>query len=652
MDNIIRILPKIHTPDDVKHLKFGCLGCLAEEMRQTIIETTAKNGGHLASNLGMVELTIALHRVFNCTCDGGKTGDAIVFDVSHQAYAHKLLTGRYEKFHTLRQSGGLSGFTNREESAYDVVTAGHSGSAISTAIGIAEANRIRRKNSWVVAVVGDGSFTNGMVYEALNQLAAKKLRLILVLNDNEMSISKNVGGLSEYLAYIRTSEGYFNLKCHTRQAMERIPYLGTGLLNATRHVKNVIKRITNAETWFESFGLDYIGPANGNNIAQMITVLNEAKKKNCPVVVHVRTKKGLGYAPSEEHPENYHSIGAFQLTSGDAMEPITKKFEEPKQNFTQLVETELVRAARENEKICAITAAMTAGCGLSAFAEQYPERFFDVGIAEEHQIAMAGGLSIAGMLPVAVLYSTFSQRVFDQMWHDVALQGAKAVFLFSHAGLVPGDGITHQGIYDNALFRRLPDVRIYSPDSFEEWRKDFTHSLKYKGISILRYPKGREAVYPDEICWTGTAKEFTPYKTCVIGDGEKNMLLLTYGRITENVIRAVLAVLQDAPGWRFTVIALEQIAPLPLDDALLELLHSADKVLFVEEHIRSGGTAEALTSDDRVNRRIAIAAIEDTHVPHGELNYLMKFCGLDVDSIRDRIYTEISHIGKLWIEMK
>lgn len=649
MDNTIRILSKIHSPKDVARLKPECLSRLADEIRQTIIETTAENGGHLASNLGMVELTIALHRVFDCTCDGGRTGDAMVFDVSHQAYAHKLLTGRYPQFPTLRKAGGLSGFTNREESPYDVVTAGHSGSAISTAIGMAEANRLQKKKSWVVAVIGDGSFTNGMVYEALNQLAAKKLRLILVLNDNEMSISKNVGGLSEYLAYIRTSEEYFDLKYHARQIMERIPVVGEKLVNTARITKDIVKRLTNSETWFESFGLEYIGPANGNDIHQMITVLNEAKKKNCPVVVHVRTKKGLGYAPSEEHPERYHSIGAFSLNSAEAQESAIS--EPAKRTFTQLAGEELVRAASENKKICAITAAMTEGCGLTEFADRFPERFFDVGIAEEHEITMAGGLSIAGMIPVAALYSTFAQRTFDQVWHDVALQRTKAVILLSHAGLVPGDGITHQGIYDNALFQRL-DAHIYSPDTYADWKSAFAKSLADEGISIVRYPKGSEAEYPADVQWLKNSEGFSPYKTCEIGCGEKNMLLLTYGRITENVVKAAAAVSADMPNWSFTVAALEQIAPLPLDEKLLGKIHSADKVLFVEEHIRSGGIAESLASDARVTRHIPIAAIEDARVPHGDLGYLMKFTGLDKDSIADRIRAEISHAGRIRIEME
>lgn len=649
MDNTIRILPKIHTPRDVRRLKSGCLNRLAEEIRQTIIETTAENGGHLASNLGMVETTIALHRVFDCTCDGGRTGDAFVFDVSHQAYAHKLLTGRYPQFSTLRKAGGLSGFTNREESPYDVVTAGHSGSAISTAIGIAEANRLLKKESWVVAVVGDGSFTNGMVYEALNQLAARKLRLILVLNDNEMSISKNVGGLSEYLAYIRTSESYFNLKYHAREALERLPVIGDKLVDTAKITKDIVKRLTNSETWFESFGLEYIGPANGNNIGQMITVLNEAKKKNCPVVVHVRTKKGLGYAPSEEHPERYHSISSFSLNSAEAQEPV--KSEPSMPTFTQLVGRELVSAAEKNRKICAITAAMTEGCGLTEFAERFPARFFDVGIAEEHEVTMAGGLSIAGMLPVAVLYSTFAQRVFDQVWHDVALQQTKAVFLLSHAGLVPGDGITHQGIYDNALFQRL-GAKIYSPDTFADWKAVFDKALQDEGVSVVRYPKGGEAEYPAGVHWNVKNQGFVPYKTCTIGCGEKNMLLLTYGRITENIVRAAMDVCSDLSGWRFTVVTFEQIAPLEPDEELLAKIHTADKLLFVEEHIRSGGIAESLASHAKVTRHIPIAAIEDSRVPHGDLAYLMKFTGLDKTSIAERIRTEISRAGKFRIEME
>ena len=642
MKESIKILPKIKSPSDVKRVRECCLTSLADEMRRVIVDTVSKNGGHLASNLGMVETTLAIHRVFDLP------KDSVVFDVSHQAYAHKLLTGRYEKFHTLRQTGGISGFTNRNESEFDTVTAGHSGSAISTAIGIAEANRLKKNGAWTVAVVGDGSFTNGMIYEALNQLASKRLRLIVILNDNEMSISKNVGGLTEYLACIRTSSWYFDLKYHSRMMLEQLPVIGTELANAARMARDAVKRITNSETWFESFGLDYLGPADGHNIGQMINVLREAKKKNSPVVVHIKTVKGLGYAPSEEHPEKFHSVSSFDPVAEYLVEPKSKASDSRETTFTKVVSRTLVSTAENDSRICAITAAMTEGCGLGDFARLYPERFFDTGIAEEHAVTMAGGLSLGGMVPVTVLYSTFAQRVFDQMWHDVALQNTKAVFLFSHCGLVPGDGITHQGIYDAALFSRISGVKIYSPDTYTSFAKTFSRAMEDDGISIVRYPKGREAQYPEEIVFTEA--EFT--KTAEIGSGARQFLILTYSRITENCVKAAMKLAEEYPDFTFRVCSFGQIVPLTLTDELLDAIHASYKLLFVEEHIRSGGIGESLVSDSRIRRNVPIHAIEEPSVPCGDLESITKLCRMDPDSIAERIREEIGKALKYRIEIE
>lgn len=641
MKETLKILPKIHSSMDVRRIRECCLTTLAGEIRQVIVDTVSKNGGHLASNLGMAEITLAIHRVFDLP------RDSVIFDVSHQSYAHKLLTGRYREFGTLRQTGGLSGFTNRRESEYDTVTAGHSGSAISTAIGIAEANRLKQNGAWTVAVVGDGSFTNGMVYEALNQLASKNLRLIVILNDNEMSISKNVGGLSEYLTYIRTSGWYFDLKYYSKLMMERLPVIGEGLVGAARGAKNIVKRLTGSETWFESFGLEYLGPADGNDIGQMINVLAEAKKKNCPVVVHAQTVKGLGYTPSEEHPEKFHSIGAFSPEKY-LIEPASA-VPSSEATFTREAGRLLADYAADNTKICAITAAMTEGCGLGEFASRFPDRFFDTGIAEEHAVTMAGGLSIGGMIPVTVLYSTFSQRVFDQMWHDVALQDTKAVFLLSHCGLVPGDGITHQGIYDAALFSSINGVKIYSPDNFADFRDTFARAMADEGISIVRYPKGREAKYPDSVKFTHSASGL--YKTTRIGEGSRRFTIITYSRITENCVNAVLSLASAYPDCEFTICSLLQIFPLPDDAAFYSLIDSSDRLLFVEEHIRSGGIGEKLASSAKIRRTIPICAIENPHIPCGDLASISRITGLDSDSIASRIRKELNRAVKYRVEM-
>ncbi|MBQ8333538.1 MAG: 1-deoxy-D-xylulose-5-phosphate synthase [Clostridia bacterium] len=616
----MQILPKIKSPGDVRTLNKAELRTLAGEIRQTIIETVAKNGGHLASNLGMVETTIALHTVFDCP------EDAIVFDVGHQCYAHKLLTGRYERFETIRQWGGLSGFTNREESPCDTTTAGHSGSALSAAIGIAEAKRIAGDPSWTVAVVGDGSFTNGMVYEALNNLDNRNLRLVFLLNDNEMSISKNVGSLSNYLSFIRTSEGYFAFKMVLRKVFSKIPLVGKCLISAARHVRDTLKRLTNSETFFENLGLKYIGPVSGNDVNRMISVLEEAKSKCCPVIVHAITKKGLGYSPAQEHPERFHSTGGFPLNDTDDGAAAVQN--PPKSTFTSEFSDFICEKAAENGKICAVTAAMTDGCGLAKFAEKFPDRFFDTGIAEEHAITMAGGLSIGGMLPVVVMYSTFSQRVFDQLWHDVILQKTPMILMLSHSGLVPGDGVTHQGIYDVSLFSRLPGVHIYTPDTYNEMRKSFNESLGYKGLSVIRYPKSAEAVYDCAFENCGS------WKKTAIGNGTKETAVITYGRIAGNVVKAAEKLNEMNPESRYSIVVLEKICPLPMDE-IGPVCENAERVVFVEEGLRSGGIGEAFAA--RLGREVEILAVEDGLLPHGSTDDLMKLTGLDVQSLVKRI---------------
>ena len=622
------ILEKINSPADVKRLSEKELRALAGEIRQTITETAAKNGGHLASNLGSVDAEIALHRVFSCP------DDTIVFDVGHQAYAHKLITGRREIFSTLRQSGGMSGFTNRTESEYDTVTAGHSGTALSTAVGIAEANRLAGRKSYTVAVIGDGSFTNGMVYEALNQLCGKDLRLILLLNDNTMSISKNVGGMPEYLSRVRTSEKYFTAKLKTKRAFMHIPLIGKALVTGTGAVKDFVKRTLGAETWFESLGLDYIGPVNGNNIHRLTAVLEEAKSKEHPVVVHITTKKGLGFPPAEEHPEKFHSTSPFRLDDGA---PLTEKA----RTFTDEASDILVNAADNDKGITAVTAAMADGCGLSRFAKQFQDRFFDVGIAEEHAVTFASGLSLGGhadgVKPVLVMYSTFSQRVFDQLWHDFCLQNKEKndlslTLMLSHAGFVQGDGVTHQGIYDVALLSRLPDVTIYSPDTFADLRKYTSAALSSKGLTVVRYPKSGENVYGDAY----TEKD--DYKEFVFGgeNSGKSEVVVTYGRVAKNAIAAAKRYAEEEK-LRVTVAVLGKIHPLPGSDEFVSLIKEADKVTFVEEGIRSGGIGEALATRGLTKAPMKIIAVDDGYIRAGSIEEIERRLGLDERGILSKL---------------
>ena len=627
--NRTAILPSLRSPADLKSLSASEITALAAEIRAEILAAVSENGGHLASNLGMVEATLALHRVFDCA----PQADSFVFDVGHQCYAHKLLTGRYDRFRSIRTGGGLSGFTNRNESPYDTMTCGHSGSSVSAAMGIAEANRLKYGTGpsapWTVAVVGDGSFTNGMIFEALNSLAGRKLNLIILLNDNEMSISKNVGGLSKYLSYIRTSEGYFTFKLVLKRLFSAIPLVGGHLVNAARAVKDLLKRVTNSESLFENLGLEYIGPVNGNDYRRMVNVLEEAKSKTGPVIVHMKTKKGMGYPPAEEHPERFHSASPFDPETG-----VSRKASSAP-TYTSVLSAHLCRMAETDDRICAITAAMTEGCGLTEFSRRFPERFFDVGIAEEHAAALAGGLALSGTgkVPVLVLYSTFAQRVFDQLWHDIRLQNAHVVLALSHCGLVPGDGVTHQGLYDAALFRSIPGITVYSPATADELRADVDRAVSGEGLCIVRYPKDTAASW-ENVPFTETTSD---YKRASFGNVDAAKLLVcTYGRIAHDAA-AVLA----ETGIPAELLVLDRILPLPADKLhTLAASGTFTAAVVVEEGVRSGGIGEAIAAEFAASASplpTHILAVDDPLLPHGPLDYLKKTAGLDRETLAERL---------------
>ena len=619
-----RFLPNIHSPADLKKLSDRDIPALAAEIRQEIIGTLSENGGHLASNLGMVEATLALHRTFSCTAE--ERTDTIVFDVGHQCYTHKLLTGRYDRFRTIRQNGGISGFTNRQESPYDAMTCGHSGSSVSAAMGIAEANRLKygtgKDAPWTVAVVGDGSFTNGMIFEALNSLAGRQLNLIILLNDNEMSISKHVGGLSKYLSYIRTSESYFTFKLVLKRLFSAIPLVGNGLVRGARAVRDFLKRVTNSETFFENLGLEYIGPVDGNDYRRMVHVLEEAKSKPDPVIVHMKTKKGMGCAPAEEHPERFHSAAPFDIDTG------APKKSSSGITFTSVLSEQVCALAEQDDRICAITAAMTEGCGLAEVSRRFPDRFFDVGIAEEHAAALAGGLAMSGMTPVLVLYSTFAQRVFDQLWHDIRLQNAHVVLALSHCGLVPGDGVTHQGLYDVSLFRSVPDVTVWSPATADDLRRDLDRAVHGEGLCIVRYPKDTVQDWQN-IPFMETNEI---YKRTSFGSSKK-LLVLTYGRIAHDVA----AVLTDKKIPAELVI-LDRILPLPSDE-LCQIAASEPftAAVVIEEGVTSGGIGEAIAA--KLPLKTHIFAVDDPLIPHGSLDHIKKIAGLDRASLAERFRT-------------
>lgn len=607
------MLENIKSPADIKTLSDEELKTLAGEIRAEIVKTVSANGGHLASNLGAVELTLAMHRVFDCP------KDKLIFDVGHQCYAHKLITGRYGEFSTLRKFGGISGFTNVDESEYDAVTAGHSGPSISTALGIASTENLKGSDACTVAVVGDGSFTNGMIFEALNNCSGKKLKLIIILNDNGMSISKNVGGLSKYFSRIRVSGWYFNFKCFMKKYIARVPVVGRRTVNFARRIKNGIKRLFLSDNVFECLGLEYLGPVDGNDIEKLTEVLNEAATREECTVVHVRTKKGLGYDMAEKSPWKYHSASPFDIETGESVPA--------GMSFTAAVSEALCAEAEINEKLCTVTAAMSEGTGLDGFADLYPDRFFDVGIAEEHAVAFCGGLGLAGYHPVCVLYSTFAQRVYDQLFHDIVLQKVPFTFLLSHAGLVPGDGVTHQGLFDVPLFSSIPGVNIYSPDNYAEMRRLLHSSITSGGVNIIRYPKGPEMQY-DRNGFSRNGDVFVSMPEDPQG------VIVTYGRISSVAVKAA-----ELSKYKVGVVRVSRLMPLPINE-ILDSLAGVPFVYILEEGMRRGGFAERLSAhfvERGYSPKTVIHAVNGEFVPHGGQTELFVRFGFTPEEVARRV---------------
>lgn len=618
----LKMLENIKSPKDIKNMTYAELDELASEIRETIIETVSANGGHLASNLGMVEATIALHRVFNTP------EDKIIFDVSHQCYTHKLLTGRQAEFSSLRKHNGISGFTSTFESEYDTVIAGHSGTSLSTALGFAQAAKMNGEDKFAVAVIGDGSFTNGMAYEALNNCGNSDLNLIILLNDNEMSISPNVGGMHHSLSTIRTSKRYFTFKHMVKKVCESIPVIGGGLVSTAKHIRNLGKRLTVNYNIFESLGCDYIGPVDGNNIKKLEDALNEAKTKHRASVVHIITKKGKGYAPAEEHPENYHSTPAFDKSKG--LTPAEES------GFSAEFGKYMCELAAEDKRICAVSAAMIDGTGLKTFSERFPNRFFDTAISEEHAATFSAGLTKAGMRPVFAVYSTFAQRIYDQIFHDAALQKIPLVTAIDRAGIVGADGMTHQGIYDVSMFSGIPGIRIYSPETYTEMRRCFDAAFEGNTPAIVRYPRGKEAMY--------NRSGFTDFgDLTAMGKATPDAVIVTYGRICKNAYEAAL--LLEKLGISVRIIKLIQICPLNTDK-IFALSKGAELIYLLEEGIKSGSIAEkiasAMSEKNNQNMKCIIRAIDNSFVAHGSLEELLEDYSLDARSIAKEIYTALN----------
>lgn len=612
------MLENIKNPSDIKNLSYAELSSLSDEIREVIINTVSENGGHLASNLGMIESTIALHRVFD------SPNDKIIFDVSHQCYTHKLLTGRYGIFSTLRKYGGMSGFTNRAESEHDILNEGHSGSSISAALGIATANKLQGKDDHVIAVVGDGSLTNGMVYEALNNCSNKKLNLIILINDNEMSISKNVGGLHRYLTKIRTSNGYFTFKRKFEILLSAIPVIGNSIARILKLSKDALKRMFVRDTIFEDLGVVYVGPVDGHNIEKMTRVLEEAKNKHQCCVVHMITKKGRGYSLAENEPHKYHGVGHFDAEYG--IEP-----DDTGESFSSHFGSIMCDIAETDDKVCAITAAMCDGTGLYDFSQKYPERFVDVGIAEEHAITFASGLSVAGMKPVVALYSTFSQRVYDQVQHDVAVQGIPMIICLDRAGLVPNDGITHQGIFDYSIFTSVPNTTVYAPATYNELNSVMRSSIsEYKGITVIRYPKGGEIACSDALEQIGEGI------ACTNNVYNADVVIITCGRLTQCAYDAA-RVLEG----KHNVAILKLLKVFPIDHAVInEAVSKAKLVYILDEGYKEGGFGDKITSSIKTDAKVCVKSI-NSFVDHGSLPDLMQHFRFTPSQIADDIINQM-----------
>ena len=613
------MLEKINKPNDIHKIALADFPQLAEEIRQFLIESVSHTGGHLASNLGVVELTMALHNVLEFP------EDRIVWDVGHQAYTHKILTGRKDGFKNLRKEGGMSGFPKRCESDCDAFDAGHSSNSISAGLGYVRARDLQGQKYRVVSVIGDGALTGGMAYEALNNAAELKTNFIIVLNDNNMSISKNVGGMSSYLSALRTAEVYTGMKINVTKTLKKIPKVGTAVVDTMRRTKSSIKQLIIPGMLFENMGLTYLGPVDGHDMRQMMKLFNEAKRVEGPVIVHVLTQKGRGYEPASLHPDQFHGTGPFDIRTGRQL--TVKKGP----SWTDVFSDVMVRLGRENPKLVGITAAMKAGTGLVAFEKAFPERLFDVGIAEEHAVSFAAGLALGGMIPVVAIYSSFLQRAVDQMLHDVCMQNLHVIFAIDRAGLVGADGETHQGCFDLSYLTMMPNMTVMAPKNGRELEKMMEFAVHAAGPCAIRYPRGT--------AYQGLADFESPIrygKSEILYRG-KDTAILSVGSMTE-VCEQVYKEMKNR-GEAPTFVNARFVKPL--DTELLDEL-AKDHKLFVtvEENVKNGGFGEhvaAYMEACHPEVRVLPLAIWNRFVQHGEIASLRAKIGLSAPEILNAI---------------
>lgn len=613
------MLEKIQKPNDIKKIPADQLSALAEEIREFIIESLSKTGGHLASNLGVVELTIAMHRVFDLP------KDKLIWDVGHQSYTHKILTGRKDGFETLRREGGISGFPKRSESDCDVFDTGHSSTSISAGVGYVRARELKKENYSVVSIIGDGALTGGMAYEALNNAASLKSNFIIVLNDNEMSITENVGGMSSYLSGLRTASAYTDFKMDVTKALNRIPGIGPGMVDAMRKTKSSIKQIIIPGMLFEDMGLTYLGPVDGHNIPQLIKTFQEAKRFEGPILVHVLTQKGLGYEPAMRHPARFHGAGPFDVKTGL---PVGKS----NPTYTDAFSTVMRKMGDRRKDVAAVTAAMMTGVGLKRFYNMFPDRCFDVGIAEEHAVTFAAALSLGGITPVVAIYSSFLQRAYDQIMHDVCMQNLHVVFAIDRAGLVGYDGETHHGIFDLSYLGSMPNMTILAPKNLWELSDMIKFAVDYDGPIAVRYPRGE--------AYTGLKEFRAPIclgKSEVIHEGSR-VALLAVGSMVK-MAEEVQKQLKERMDMDAALVNARFVKPID-EELLRSFADTYELVVTLEENVKDGGFGErvlAFAEEEDLPFGVEIIALPDRFIPHGSVSYQMKQVGFTPEDICGRI---------------
>ena len=614
----MRILPNINGHKDLVQLDDQQRADLCDEIREFLVNNVSQTGGHLASNLGTVELSVAIETVFNTM------EDRLVFDVGHQSYVHKLLTGRQADFEHLRQFGGISGFPKPNESDSDAFVAGHASSSVSIALGMARARTLQNKDYHVIALIGDGAATGGMAYEGMNDAAVSKEPMIIILNDNEMSIDRNVGGMAKHLSRLRSTDDYLRLKLYYRTVIKKLPG-GKALYHFSSRVKNRIKRLLLKTTIFENMGLTYLGPVDGHDLPELIDLLRVARDFRSPVLIHVLTKKGFGYEPAEQDPSKFHGIGKFDPATGKTTSAKTK-------SYSDIFGETMLELGAENPRVCAITAAMPGGTGLLKFREEFPNRLFDVGIAEEHAVSMAGGLAKQGMVPVVALYSTFLQRAYDQIIQDVALLGLHVVFAIDRAGLVGEDGPTHHGVFDVGFLKNIPGMTVLCPANFEEMRSMLRWAVnECQGPVAVRYPRGSVEC--------GTSNRFSGDISCLHTEhtlGRDDATIVTYGPIADEALTAALKLKEKDIHIRLLILS----SVTHYSENLLHESICGEHIFVVEEVCSGSGISEHISmslQSKGLSCKVHALNLGGDFVPHGQMSCLYRYTGLDSNSISDYI---------------